>query len=95
MVISMPVHDFTVRTAGVSVMDDDIFDALFEAGCDDALAGTDRDGDFLAFARAAPTMAEAIASARATIESVPGLRLLRVEFDSHQDETPDAVAQTA
>ena len=42
-----PVHDFLIRTAGTSVMDDAVFDALFEAGCDDALMGTDPDGDYL------------------------------------------------
>ena len=52
---SLPVHDFTVRTAGVSVMDEAVFDALFEAGCDDALMGTDPDGDYLDFGRASPT----------------------------------------
>ena len=76
---SLPVHDFTVRTAGVSVMDEAVFDALFEAGCDDALMGTDPDGDYLDFGRAAPTLKEAVASARAAIESVPGLRVLQVE----------------
>ena len=95
MEVSMPVHDFTVRTAGVNVMNDEVSDALFEAGCDDALVGTDPDGDFLAFARAAPTLADAIASSRAAIESVPGLRVLRVELDDYQDESPDVVAQIA
>ena len=69
---SLPVHEFSVRTAGVSVLDDSVFDALFEAGCDDALVGTDPDGDYLDFGRAAPTLKEAVASARAAIESVPG-----------------------
>ena len=87
---SHPKHDFVVRTAGVSVMDDDVFDALFEAGCDDALVGTNQDGDFLDFVRAAPTFEEAIASARAAIESVPGLRVLRVERHNqhHQADSP-------
>ena len=76
---SLPVHDFTVRTAGVSVIDEAVFDALFEAGCDDALMGSDPDGDYLDFGRAAPTVDEAVASARSAIESVPGLRVVRVE----------------
>ena len=92
---SWPVHDFTVRTAGVSVMDDAIFDALFEAGCDDALVGTNPDGDFLDFGRAAPTLEEAVASARAAVESVPGLRVLRVEPYGSQDEAEEGVARTA
>ena len=92
---SLPVHDFTVRTAGVSVMDEAVFDALFEAGCDDALVGTDPHGDYLDFGRAAPTIEEATASARAAIESVPGLRVLRVEPYGQQDEAPEDVARTA
>ena len=92
---SSPVHDFTVRTAGVSVMDEEVFDALFEAGCDDALVGTDPDGDYLDFGRAAPTLEEAVASARAAIESVPGLRVLQVEPYGTRDETPADIARTA
>ena len=92
---SSPVHDFTVRTAGVSVMDEAVFDALFEAGCDDALVGTDPDGDYLDFGRAAPTLEEAVASARAAIESVRGLRVVRVEPYGTRDEAPDDVARTA
>ena len=92
---SLPVHDFTVRTAGVSVMDEAVFDALFEAGCDDALVGTDPHGDYLDFGRAAPTIEEATASARAAIESVPGLRVLRVEPYGQRDEALEDVARTA
>ncbi len=92
---SHPKHDFVVRTAGVSVMDDDVFDALFEAGCDDALIGTDPDGDYLDFRRAAPTLKEAVASARAAIESVPGLQVLRVEPYSTQDDAPDHIVRSA
>lgn len=90
-----PLHDFRVRTAGVSVMDDAVFDALFEAGCDDALVGTDPDGDFLSFGRAAPTLEDAIASARAAIESVPGLRVLRVEPHDQQHQAEGGIARTA
>lgn len=88
---SLPLHHFTIRTAGVSVVDDDAaFDALFEAGCDDALAGTDPDGDYVDFGRAAPTLDEAVASACAAIESVPGLRVLRVEPYELEDAPAEA-----
>ena len=92
MATSLPLHEFTVRTAGVSVMDDDVFDALFEAGCDDALVGTNPGGDFLDFGRRAPTFEEAVASACAAIESVPGLRVLRVE-PYELEEAPAEAAQ--
>lgn len=95
MKTSLPKHEFTVRTAGISVMDDAVFDALFEAGCDDALVGTNPDGDYLDFVRVAPTLEDAIASARAAIESVPGLRVRRVELCEEQDKTGDLRARTA
>ena len=95
MKTSLPRHEFTVRTAGVSVMEDAVFDALFEAGCDDALVGTNRDGDYLDFGRVAPTLEDAVASARAAIESVPGLRVLRVEPYGTRDDASDDVARTA
>ena len=95
MKTSLPRHEFTVRTAGVSVMEDAVFDALFEAGCDDALVGTNRDGDYLDFVRAASTLEDAIASASAAIESVPGLRVLRVEPYGTRDDASDDVARTA
>lgn len=44
---SAKVHDFILRTDGVSVTDEAVLDALFEAGCDDALvrkASPSRDG---------------------------------------------------
>lgn len=91
----LPVYDFSIRTVGISVLDEAVLDALFEAGCDDALVGTDPEGDYLDFGRAAPTLDDAIASARAAVESVPGLRVLRVELDSQQGEASDAVARTA
>ena len=92
MATSLPLHEFTVRTAGVSVMDEAVFDALFEAGCDDALVGTDPEGDHLDFGRRAPTFDEAVASACADIESVPGLRVLRVER-YELEEAPAEAAQ--
>ena len=95
MKTSLPRHEFTVRTAGVSVMDDATFDALFEAGCDDALVGTNPDGDYLDFVRTAPTLEDAIASARAAIESVPGLQILRVEPYGTRGGASDDIVQTA
>lgn len=95
MKTSLPKHEFTVRTDGISVMDDAVFDALFEAGCDDALVGTNPDGDYVDFVRAAPTLEDAIASARAAIESVPGLQVLRVELCEERDQASDIPARTA
>ena len=76
---TVPVHAFIARTQGVSVMEQPTLDALFTAGCDDAVVGTDVEGDYLDFARAAPTFEEAVNTARAAVESVPGLRVMRIE----------------
>lgn len=60
---------------------EDLLDALFEAGCDDALFG-DVDGTHYAeFTREADTLASAVASAISNIQSVDDLHVLRVEPD--------------
>jgi hypothetical protein len=56
---------------------DDEFDALVEAGCDDASFGVEDGLSIAEFDRQAPTLADAIASAVRAVESV-GLRALRV-----------------
>jgi len=56
-------------------------DELFEGGCDDALFGSIDGAHYADFDREAPTLAEAISSAIADVESVPGLRVRRVEPD--------------
>ena len=76
---STAVHGFIARTHGVSVMEQPVLDALFDAGCDDAVVGTDPEGDYLDFTRSAPTFDEAVATASAAVESVPGLRVVRIE----------------
>jgi predicted DNA-binding transcriptional regulator AlpA len=54
---------------------------LFEAGCDDALFGSIDGAYYADFDREAPTLGEAISSAIADVESVPGLQVRRVEPD--------------
>lgn len=80
------VHEFVARTRGVSVMEQPILDALFEAGCDDAVVGTDAEGDYLDFARMAPTFTEAVKWACAAVESVPGLEVVQVEPHDRPDD---------
>jgi hypothetical protein len=60
--------------------DDRVLDRLSEAGCDDptfAQVGGVGYGDFI---REAPDFGEAVRSAIEPVESVPGLRVVRVEF---------------
>jgi predicted DNA-binding transcriptional regulator AlpA len=72
----MPEHNFTLLITG------DVeghFDELYEAGCDDATFGSVDGVQYADFARQAGTLSEAIASAIGDIESVDGLRVVRVE----------------
>ena len=75
MTTSRKVHYFELVTDGsVDLLDDAVFDALYEAGCDDALIAHHR----LDFAREADTLSEALESAKADAESVPGVHVLTV-----------------
>ena len=79
MMTSWKVHYFVLATDGsVDLLDDDVFDALYEAGCDDALIAHHR----LEFAREADTPSQALASAKADAESVPGVHVLSANTDS-------------
>jgi hypothetical protein len=73
-------HEFTLIYTGVEDFTDELANALYEAGCDDALIGM-RDGLFFAeFGRDAPTFREALISAIEDIERAgQPLRLVRVE----------------
>ncbi len=73
------VHHFELVTDGsIDLLDDGVFDALYEAGCDDALIAHHR----LDFAREADTLSEALASAKADAESVPGVHVFSVHISS-------------
>lgn len=71
-------HPFTLIVDG-PVDDDDVLDALFLAGCDDATFGSADGAGFADFRRRAPSLLHAIRSAIKDIESVPGLRVVRIE----------------
>ena len=60
---------------------DEQLDALFEAGCDDGSFGLSNGVPFADFDREASTLGEAVLSAIADVESVPGMRVVRVEPD--------------
>lgn len=76
----MSEHQFTLVLQG-DLESDKTIDALYETGCDDATFGTvDRVG-YADFTREAPSFGEAVRSAIADVESVPGLKALRIEPD--------------
>lgn len=60
---------------------DDHLDELFEIGCDDATFGSVDGVQYAEFDRSARSLGQAVASAITAIESLPGLRVLRVEPD--------------
>lgn len=74
----MSEHDFTLVISG-NLDDEEILDALFEAGCDDATCGQVDGVGYAHFIREAPSFGEAIRSATQQVQSVPGLRVVRVE----------------
>ena len=77
------VHFFELETDGtLDLLEDSLLDALYEAGCDDALVGHRR----LDFARRAASWEAALRSARADAESVPGVRIVAVKIDAQDIE---------
>ena len=71
----MPEYSFTLIFEGEPDLD-----ALYEAGCDDALIGEVDGVHYADFDREAPSLAEAVLSAISAVESA-GPRALRVEPD--------------
>ena len=76
----MPEYEFTLIIDG-DLTDEDTVEALFEAGCDDATIGGINNIGTADFAREARSLADAIVTAIAAVESVPGLRVRRLEPD--------------
>jgi hypothetical protein len=65
-------YSFTVRVSGLSTDPDHYEDALYEAGCDDALIAVIDDTIFVDFDREAPSFDEAVRSATLNIEKAGG-----------------------
>ena len=63
------VHHFEIETEGADLLDWEMIDALYEAGCSDA---TIRHGS-VEFDREAPTLVEAVESAINDVETVFGV----------------------
>ncbi len=74
----MPTFTFTLEVQGPDVHGEETVNALFEAGCDDALVGSSDGNQFLDFDREAVSLEEAVRSAVVDIESVDGLKVVRV-----------------
>lgn len=71
-------YEFDLLLAARDIEAPALADALYEAGCDDALVGRNGDGPMIAFNRIAHSRSGAIRSAIADAESVPGVKVVDV-----------------
>lgn len=78
----MPNYNFTLIIERVDLQADEVQDALFEAGCDDATFGVVDGVQFAEFDREAGSYGQALTSAIAAIQrTVPGARVVQVLDD--------------
>lgn len=75
----MSEHSFQLTICGS--LTDDRLAALVEAGCADATLSSKGSLTFADFDREAPALLDAIASAIADVETVPGLEVLHIDPD--------------
>ena len=78
MVGMMHEFEFDLLLADCDIDDPALANALYEAGCDDALVGRNGAGPTIAFTREARSRSDAIASAIADAQSVPGVKVLGI-----------------
>lgn len=71
-------YEFDLLLAACDIDSPALANALYEAGCDDALVGRNGEGPMIAFNRIAHSRSDAIRSAIADAESVPGVRVVGV-----------------
>lgn len=69
---------FTLTVEGCDLRAGEVVDALFDAGCDEALVGSSEGVQFLDFDREAGSLGEAVQSAVADVESVEALSVTRI-----------------
>ncbi len=75
-------YDFTLILSGVDDITEDVCNALYESGCDDATPGMREGVVFLDFTREAESFEEALTSAIRDVEKAGvGARVTRVEPD--------------
>ncbi|MCL2640127.1 MAG: hypothetical protein FWD53_04720 [Phycisphaerales bacterium] len=85
-------YDFALIIGGVKELTDEITDALFEAGCDDATASIQYGQLYLEFSRAATSLEKAILSAIRDVRKADiGAEVLRV--DECNLVTPSEIAR--
>ncbi len=74
----MEAYTFTLMVEGPDLHAPSMIDALFDAGCDDALVASIDGAQYVELDREAETLQDAILSAVMDIESVAPLAVVRV-----------------
>ena len=77
----MPSYDFVVVLRGLSEIDDDLAEALFEAGCDDGTPFSSQGVAAVGFSREAESLEAAIRAAVADVHKA-GCAVARVEIQA-------------
>ncbi|HEV8716321.1 MAG TPA: hypothetical protein VGX03_26295 [Candidatus Binatia bacterium] len=80
----MKSYSFTLQVVGIDTSRDRYEDALFEAGCDDALLAVVDGALILSFDREAPSFDAAVASATECVEKAGG-RVIGFQQIHHSD----------
>jgi len=75
----MSEHNFQLTIHGA--LTDELLDALFEAGCDDATFSTKGDLTFADFDREAESLVDAVTSAIEAVESIDEFEVLHIDPD--------------
>jgi hypothetical protein len=70
-------HTFTLEVAGIDITRDNYEDALYEAGCDDALIAVVNGVVLLDFDREGPSFQQALVSATDAVQAAGG-KVVRV-----------------
>jgi hypothetical protein len=79
-------HEFTLILDGIPDLTPAVMDALYEAGCDDALVARSNGVMTMSFARSGASMKEAIASAiRDVRRSGIGAKVVRIDEECHAE----------
>lgn len=76
----MANFEFAIVASGLDPAAEDFFDRFYDAGCDDATVAFQKGHIIVDFAREAPSLAEAIASAVACVKKT-GAKVERIEPD--------------
>jgi hypothetical protein len=87
---SMPTFDFQLVLGDIEAMNEEIADALYEAGCDDGTAFSSNGIAAIGFSREAQSLEEAVRSAIADVNKA-GLVVTRVA--SPDDSVYDKINQ--